>query len=70
VDDAAARRKAADLDRALLDCRCLPAKRLLDDLIALPNATPHVAARRARVAACRNVDVDHKCVNGQLVEVE
>ena len=70
VDDTAARRKAADLDRALLDCRCLPAKRLLDDLIALPYATPHVAARRARVAACRNVDVDHKCVNGQLVEVE
>ena len=68
--DAQARRIAAALDAALDGCRCLPAQRLLEELQAAPLGGGFAGQRRARVAACRNVDVDHRCVNGRLVEVE
>lgn len=68
--DAVARGLAADVDRDLSNCRCGPAARLMDQLAAAPRGGPLAAARTARVAACRPVDIDHRCVQGRLVEVE
>lgn len=70
VDNSAAQHIAAEIDRALDECRCLPAKRLMEQLSGVPYSVPYVASRRQRIATCRNIDVDHKCLNGQLVEVE
>ncbi len=68
--DAAATRVATEVDRALDECRCGPATRLIGQLAALPKGSALAASRRARVAACVPVDVDHRCVKGRLVEVE
>lgn len=68
--DAAARRLATEVDRDLANCRCGAAGRLLEQLGAVPRGAPLATARKANVAACRPVDIDHRCEQGRLVEVE
>ncbi|MFZ4737800.1 MAG: protein kinase domain-containing protein [Bradymonadia bacterium] len=57
------------VDEALAACRCGPAARLLETLAATPGGREAAAARSSRLAACKPVDIDHKCVDGRLVEV-
>lgn len=57
------------VDEALAACRCGPAARLLETLAATPGGRESAAARSSRLAACKPVDIDHKCVDGRLVEV-
>lgn len=68
--DPAAQSVASEVDRALDECRCTQASKLNTKLEAMTGALALAASRKARVAACRQVDVDHRCVGGRLVEIE
>jgi serine/threonine-protein kinase len=59
---------AAEIDTALGLCRCQSARALLAEL-RRQTGGELAGALDARVAACRDVDVDHKCVAGRLEEV-
>ena len=65
-----ARRLAGEVDRDLANCRCGAAGRLMDKLAAAPRGASLAATRKAKVTACRPVDIDHRCVQGRLVEAE
>ena len=68
--DAATRQLAGEADRAIDECRCVAAARFVEEMAAAPQGQDLAAPRRAKVAACRPVDIDHRCVHSQLVEVE
>lgn len=70
ADAAELARRAASVDTDLEQCRCGAAERGLATLAGLPGGVALANARRARLAACRPVDIDHRCVAGRLVEVE
>ena len=59
-----------ELDAALNACRCGSATRLHEKLSALAGGRGPAQVRTPRVSACKPVDIDHKCVDGRLVEVQ
>ena len=61
------RQKAIDADRALDECRCSAAARLVGQIAASPSGRDLAASRKTRLEACRPVDIDHRCVQGRLV---
>jgi hypothetical protein len=67
---AAARALARDADAALLSCKCAGAEAAVRALVEAPGGASLVAPLRARLATCRNIDPDHRCVAGRLEAVE
>jgi serine/threonine protein kinase len=70
VPTEAARDLARAADTALLSCRCAGAEAALRSLAEAPGGAALVPPLRARLATCRNIDPDHRCVAGRLEAVE
>jgi len=68
--DPALRGLLAEADRELNACKCEAAKRALDRLARLAGGAAAAASRRAQLAACRPIDIDHRCVNGRLYDAD
>ena len=68
--DPALRGLLAEADRELNACKCEAAKRALDRVARLAGGAAAAASRRAQLAACRPIDIDHRCVNGRLYDAD
>jgi serine/threonine protein kinase len=68
--DAAARELASKADGALRSCRCAAADAAIRALVDHPGGSTLATALRSRLATCRNIDPDHRCVDGRLEEIE
>ena len=66
----ATRDLARAADTALLSCRCAGAEAALRALAEAPGGSALVPPLRARLATCRNIDPDHRCVAGRLEALE
>jgi serine/threonine protein kinase len=67
--DEAARALAREADAALLKCRCAAADAALVSLAKKPGAARLMPPLTARLADCRNIDPDHRCIDGRLEEI-
>jgi len=68
--DPAIRALLAEADRELNACKCEAAKRALDKVARLTGGATAAASRRAQLAACKPIDIDHRCVNGRLYDAD
>ncbi len=59
-----------EIEDALLACRCDSARKLIERTGRQGVDASVLSRLSARAAMCRPLDVDHKCVDGRLVEVE
>lgn len=66
----ATRDLARAADTAPLSCRCAGAEAALRALAEAPGGSALVPPLRARLATCRNIDPDHRCVAGRLEALE